>query len=572
MRFLLFLAGLMVSTLTAHGQTYTRGTIPEKSTLDRLNLKNEWAIAIPVASRHDGIGTVQVVDENQMFVQTKSGVLVAIDASTGRQQWNFRHPTDYPTLLPVAVNRKYVFLISVAKLYCLNRETGGTELEYDLPAAPATGPTVDFEQVYITYTSKSIQTLALPPNMRSAAAPQALKAQLKEEEQERLKRGGPVVNPVDDVAKKYATRYNAPQPVDGEIDEIKIPKGYLGSDGGGDYAPRENRPPLTPSLAATSSVLPPYNLGGLNKVESIQIIPSLRRPYQLKPDYMRYNQISPSIGAIPPSVAKIHELANLRPPPLEPTKRWVYTTGGRVFHEPVLVGEPVSEFLWITTDNKTISAVNAIEGPDFGSPDIRGEMNAPPAAALSRPLAITKDTIHGFLPLTDGELIAIDLRVGSIDAERTVWRSNVGGLNNHRPIVTKHGVYASGDQTGVVRVDVATGDVVWRTDRDANTILAWNEEHMYIRDKRGQLLVYEIAKNPRPTTEKSRPIASMDISNLNVVITNDITDRIFLSAQNGLLVCLRENVPKYAKPLKVQPASQIYEEPKPPMPMMPPGQ
>lgn len=549
-------------------RTYTRGSLPARTDLDKLNLKTDWSIFIPVASRHDGLATVQLVDETQLFVQTKSGTLVAVDATTGRQQWNFRHPTNYPTMFPVAVNSKYVFVLSVARLYCLNRGTGAIELDYDLPAAPSTGPVADFEYVYISYTSKVVQAFALPANMRLAAAPKDIRKLIEADLKEKQATQAKGYNVADDIAKKYATRFNTPQPRDLEIDSIKIPKGYLdGSTGDQGARPERNNP--TPSLTATNSVLPPYNLGGLSKVESIQILPSLRRPYQLKPDYMQYNQATPSIGALPPSVARIYEMANLRPPPLEPTKKWTYSTDARVITQPTLVGSPQSVYLWIPTDNRSISAIRALSGPKDGSAEIQGLLSAAPAAPMSRPAVYEKDTLRGFLPLSDGQLLAVDLFGGSFVGIRTAWKSNIGGLMNHKPFAAKDGIYASGEHSGIAKVDAETGDVVWKTENDADYILAMNDEFVYVRDQHDHLLVYEKVMSTKATTARSRAIASMDISSLNVPVQNDVTDRILLASDNGLIVALRDQAAKYAKPMMVAPPSNIPPEPEPQAPEVP---
>ena len=64
--------------------TYSRATPPAKEALDRLNLKSDWSIYIPMSGQSDGLAKVQVLDEDHVVVQTKAGLLVVIDQHTGR--------------------------------------------------------------------------------------------------------------------------------------------------------------------------------------------------------------------------------------------------------------------------------------------------------------------------------------------------------------------------------------------------------------------------------------------------------------------------------------------------------
>ena len=105
-------------------------------------------------------------------------------------------------------------------------------------------------------------------------------------------------NPVDVVADRYSTRLNTKTIADDEFDRRNVPKAYFESGQGLSTQQK------SPSLSAMPSVVPPYTLQGLNKVESLSILPSLRQPYKLRPDYLTYNQYSPSIAILPPSIPR----------------------------------------------------------------------------------------------------------------------------------------------------------------------------------------------------------------------------------------------------------------------------
>src|SRR6186997_1556579 len=102
--------------LPAFGQTssvYTAAVPPSNSELEPLRLKTEWTTNLPIEGRSDTISHVQVVDGGQIFVQTRSGTLISIDAQTGQRQWSIRFPGRSATSFPVTVNSRYVFIVNL---------------------------------------------------------------------------------------------------------------------------------------------------------------------------------------------------------------------------------------------------------------------------------------------------------------------------------------------------------------------------------------------------------------------------------------------------------------------------
>src|SRR5437868_1263648 len=159
-------AGGLAAALAPHAAAqpgvYSTAAPPTADQLRPLNLATVWTTAVPVDGRQDGVGIVQVVDAGQVFVQTKGGVLAALDAATGSQQWAARYDSPYAPLLPVAVNDRFVFALNVIKLYCIHRYTGVVEFTYNLPLAPQAGPAVDDTHVYVTVGSGRLAALELP--------------------------------------------------------------------------------------------------------------------------------------------------------------------------------------------------------------------------------------------------------------------------------------------------------------------------------------------------------------------------------------------------------------------------
>jgi outer membrane protein assembly factor BamB len=531
--------------------TYSRAVPPSKEALERLNLKSDWSVTIPMSGQADSLANVQVLDEDQIAVQTKAGLLVLLDEQTGRTQWTYKYPAAFSSGFGVAVNQKFLFAVNVAKLYCFHRYTGLLEFEFDLPEAPAASPIADGTQIYMAFTGSKMMTFQLPLSLQINAAPVGNAPGLKSA-------NTVVRNPADIVADRYSTRVNTRTIADDEFDRRNVPKAYFESGQGLSTQQK------SPSISAMPSVVPPYTIHGLNKVESLSILPSLRQPYKLKPDSLTYNQYSPSLAVIPPSIARVHELSNLRPQGIRPTMAWSIGTKQRITSDPVLV-EPKSQLtaprVWITEAGKNFVALSQ----RTGASEVTGDFNSEPVGPLVGPFAYSQDALLGFIALDDGQVAAIDLTGGSAGLPRYEWKANVGGFLNHRPIAAKDGVYVSGDHAGVAKIDVKSGDVTWRTESGADRLLAVNDEFVYVTNRRGELLVYAKDRIHDAATKRAKPLTALDVSGFDVSIPNPMTDRVLLGSDSGLIVCLHNASAKYAKPTRIAPKEKLPEPVKPPV-------
>ena len=544
-------AGLLLTAGVSPAQYRTSAVPPDKLFLDRLNLKSEWNAVVPLQGGRDGIATVQVVDAAQVFAQTRSGLLVAFDAVTGAKQWAYRYPAEYVTMYPVGVNDDFVFAVNVARLMCFNRLTGVVEFDFELPGAATVGPIADKELVYVTLNGTRLLAYTFPPVLRAVN-------KAKAEDVVRPK------NPADAVAGRYGTAANFSGLRDAEFNRLYYPqerKADIGIGGG------QN----TPSISALPSVTPPYTMDnrGLYVTPSISALPTLRQPYSLKPDYMKYNQRTPSIQVLPPSVARAAELANFRPRGVEPKLRWSHSTGRRYDNPPLLTDFesvtntadlPVITRLWATTDGPNVEALDK----RTQRTQVVARMQDSVASPMAGPAPVGTDRL-GFVGLRDGSVVAINLLQGGQLGPRIEWRASVGGYQNHKPVAARDAVFASGEQSGTAKIDIATGEVVWRTEGGADQVLAVNDEFVYLKDRAGYLVIHDRARPTDVATKRSLPLARLDVKDFGVDVTNDKTDRLFLASDNGLLVCLRDASAKYARPVPLVP-------PAPPAAVQPPKQ
>jgi outer membrane protein assembly factor BamB len=110
------------------------------------------------------------------------------------------------------------------------------------------------------------------------------------------------------------------------------------------------------------------------------------------------------------------------------------------------------------------------------------------------------------------------------------WRFNADAPIGRQPNVTARDVYVFANRLGLYRVDRASGLTRW-LNRDAHRFLATNNHFVYAADPVGRLLVLDYF---RGTT-----LGVYDLRDYTTMFPNELTDRIYLGANDGLIVCLR---------------------------------
>ena len=132
-----------------------------------------------------------------------------------------------------------------------------------------------------------------------------------------------------------------------------------------------------------------------------------------------------------------------------------------------------------------------------------------------------------YVASNDATVYAISITTG-----RGFWRSSVGGVPTDRPAVLDEDLYVAADRAGVVRLDRGSGEERWRND-EATRYLASNKAFVYAADRHGRLLILDRARG--------NTLSSYDGTGEFVFpVQNDLTDRVYLAANNGLIVCLHD--------------------------------
>jgi hypothetical protein len=133
-----------------------------------------------------------------------------------------------------------------------------------------------------------------------------------------------------------------------------------------------------------------------------------------------------------------------------------------------------------------------------------------------------------------------------------VWRFNSGTRIIRGPEVTDKDVYLPTQRFGLHRLKRTTGEVIWKSP-NAERFLAANPKFVYALDRQGKLLVLDQARG--------KELSSLDVRDFVFPIDNERTDRFYLAAHNGLIVCLRDR--DYKKPVEMkQPEEKPEAKPK----------
>jgi outer membrane protein assembly factor BamB len=164
-------AALAFTAAPAQDRDYTWSSpaVPPREALDRLNLKLAWSAFVQTESKRDGLASVQLAGR-LLLVQTKSGLVTAIDAENGQTRWRTRVGLAFQRPLPLAFNRKSVFVVNGTSLYGLDRETGAQSWELKLPDGVSTAPVAGDYQVYIGAATGRLSAYLLPGDEQASPA------------------------------------------------------------------------------------------------------------------------------------------------------------------------------------------------------------------------------------------------------------------------------------------------------------------------------------------------------------------------------------------------------------------
>ncbi len=421
---------LAVSVLWADDRTklYSDPAPPPREVLDRLNLKQAWSTFVPMDGRKDGFISIQLTD-GQMFVQSRSGMVAALNAETGRVLWHTTFGKGYQASFPLAINSFAVIAVNGGTIYGLDRATGAVRWKFRQPEGLSTAPVADEVQMYLSTGSGRMYSyfLPLPPSIQGAtAAPPG--------------GGAPAPKPDEKTDLTAGAPYAAP-PADREAGGVRVSEPIYSWD-----VQTNVRLEFAP-LVGYGSLLVASPTGTVVVLSKF-----------------------PANNAVSQSALKLDGAIAVQPGHFEDVMK-----NGQVEETAYLGGQDASVY--------ALSVADA----------------------------------------------------------RQRWRFPVGTAVMYPPAATADDVFVTAERNGLYRLSRATGEPQWRIKRgnrtieanpDADRFLAVNPKFVYAADKSGRLLVLDRVLG----TE----ISSYDTRDFAFPIANDMSDRLYLAANNGLIVCLHD--------------------------------
>jgi outer membrane protein assembly factor BamB len=195
---------------------------------------------------------------------------------------------------------------------------------------------------------------------------------------------------------------------------------------------------------------------------------------------------------------------------LQPELEWGYLLANQVVEQTPLI----TEKLGIMASDGTFLALNKFKGIESFDFKTTGSVSAP----------LGQHKKIAYIGSTDYVLYALDMV-----NDRLQWRFLSGGPILRKPTVNDWEVYLKVERGPFYRLDRTTGQDLWNN-KQADRFLAANHRFVYTLDARGAMLVHDRARGT--------VLASYDVSEWQLPVVNELTDRIYLANHDGQIVSL----------------------------------
>lgn len=237
--------------------------------------------------------------------------------------------------------------------------------------------------------------------------------------------------------------------------------------------------------------------------------------------------VKPAPGSKPLSVLDLHGrgttatmtytgVGGLAGPGMEtgprPLYAWNFAAPSRIEQTPVLTVESV--------------VLAGADGTFFATSKFASQLlyRFPTEGPITAPLGFHGET--AYVASHDSNVYAFNIITG-----RNLWRYTGGSRISHKPEVTDEDIYITPEKGGLIRLERDTGLLAWRTP-SADRFVASNRKLVYAMDRSGRLVILDRARGT--------VLSSWDTRDFVVPISNEMTDRLFLAANDGLMICLHD--------------------------------
>ncbi len=168
--FLLLIVSALVHAQVDTRRLHSHPTPPDEIILERLHMKQAWKAYVPMDSKRDGLFSVQIapyyLDKKlgmHLIVQNRSGLVVCLDAETGKQLWRTLVGRPYAVTQMVGFNRNAVAVLRGTEIYGIDRFTGQTRWRLLLNSTVESAPVIDYEHLFVSQSSNnSVVAYTLP--------------------------------------------------------------------------------------------------------------------------------------------------------------------------------------------------------------------------------------------------------------------------------------------------------------------------------------------------------------------------------------------------------------------------
>jgi outer membrane protein assembly factor BamB len=230
------------------------------------------------------------------------------------------------------------------------------------------------------------------------------------------------------------------------------------------------------------------------------------------------------------------------------------TTGGRTATSGSEINKQVRgatvadapELLWFYQTNLRVR-----ERPIVGERTLLVVSTDRSAVFLDKLTGVNPTTFQADSPFTSppgkyGETAYIGSRDGGVyalvmPARVMLWNYTADSIVITAAVTTDEDVFVAADRGGLLRLNRSNGRMVWQN-RNAQRFLAANPKFIYAFDPQGRLLILDRARGTTLTQLETRELV--------VPVVNEVTDRLFMAANDGTVVCLHDK--QYVQPVRMQ--------------------
>ena len=191
---------------------------------------------------------------------------------------------------------------------------------------------------------------------------------------------------------------------------------------------------------------------------------------------------------------------------------------GRVLEQPVLGNRSIA---W-STDAGNVYVAGTAKASMWYRVNTLGKVVAP--IAYQAPGRYVANCKNGFV-------YCIDEESGDM-----VWRQSLGEVLTNEPVLVKNRAYIVSRDKTCYCLDMKNGEIVW-AQPNLQRIVAASGKRLYALDRLGNLMILNLETGGRFKT--------VSAGKIDFVVSNPLTDRIYMGTRTGLIQCVREIHQKY---------------------------